>query len=101
MENNEDGQVKEISARAKTLISSQFFPLFFSNLFGFLLVLGLMYPGDWNKEAKFVNICLSCVPLIIGIYNLGTEANDRRFVSFSLSSVVLGFLTIIGVLYLH
>lgn len=101
MQKEFEGSAGEYMKVIRRLISSQLFPLLFSNLLGVLLIIGLMYPGDWNKEAKFVNICFASVSIIIGIYNLGTETDDRRYVSFSLSCIMLGLLEIIGVLYLH
>lgn len=77
-------------------------PLIFANILGFLLLLLLMYPDDWRREIKFVFSCFSSLPIIIGVYNLGVETDgDRRVISFALSALLVGFLGILGVFYLH
>lgn len=96
------GRYSHDSRSFASLIGENNSPLIFANLLGFILLLMLMYPGDWRREIKFVFSCFSSLSIIVGVYNLGVETDgDRKVISFALSALLIGLLAILGVFYLH
>lgn len=78
------------------------FSLFTANAIGLALVLFQSVENEWSRNFKFAIISISLLPIVIAAYNINVfPHDDRRIMSFGLSATLLGFLAIIGTLFLH
>ena len=76
--------------------------LLFANLIGMLLIFANLIQGEWSSEAKFIAIAMSFTSIVLGVYFISSDFDhDRRIVAFSLSALMFGGLSSIGVFLLH